>query len=172
MNRVFYAEALDSPFSTSFGCCFQLLKGRGNKRRGKAAENSILLPFPQSHLISRKYNQAGALPTAASANRIVQLFLGIPLPAESVQSQHLALEERLGSIPQIEGAAILRIRAPFPRPQLWVRLEEGVHRKKKRKKENRRGERRKPDVSYGEKVNIAGIRNEKGGYSPASLSDS
>lgn len=59
---------------------------KGGERRRKTAKNSIPLPFPQSHLISRKYNQTGVLPTATSAKRIVQLFLGISLPAESFQT--------------------------------------------------------------------------------------
>lgn len=78
-------------------------------------------------------------------------------------ASHLA--QKAGSyIVLLGGAALLQITALSPRRLAWNILE-GVNRKKKRKREKRRQERRRADTNWGEKVNIASIRNGKGKYS-------
>lgn len=150
---------------------FPTSKREGNEEEGEGSRNLYSPPFSPKSLDFPKIQPDWCAPYGNFSQQDCASLSGIPLPAESFQSQHLTLEGRLGSrIPQIEGAAILRIRAPFPKLSfgcVWSRVCTG--RKKERKK---REETRKPDLNYGEKVNFALTINERGGYSPVSLSDS
>lgn len=121
------------PYSTLFGCCSQLQKGRGTETEG--SQKLYSPPFSPKSPDFPKIQPDWCAPHSNFSQEDCATLSGNFPSCRELSNQHVTLEGRLGSrIPQIEGAAILRIRAPFPRTQFWVRLEEGVHRKKKERK--------------------------------------
>lgn len=123
---------------------------RRKRERWEAAKSSVPLPFPKSHLISRKSlirTRSVHSPTQPEPTGLCNLFWKFPLLLKAGKLFFwITTDRERWNITLLGGAATLQMKALFPIPQAWILLEWKGRKKKKKKRREKENIREKKNT--------------------------